>query len=277
MSRAREESPQIPNSGVCLACQGPIKPRKKFIICGKELKPFQQTLCQECIEERIEKRIRKEERQESGAKEWERQRKCALLLKNSGIDLRSKDYTFASYSLYESHFNQHKAHKYCKLFSDNFSEHLDLGTWFLLLGLPGTGKTHLSVSILKAVIQQGFSALTINALEMLCEIKDTWKTKQSTKEVINRFTSVDLLVIEDIQLCKSEILQDGLLSIDQRFYQQILDKRYGCKKPTIFISNLDFPSVSCALGIAVADRLTQKGNKCFVFDWESHRRKGEQK
>jgi DNA replication protein DnaC len=82
---------------------------------------------------------------------------------------------------------------------------LDLGTvrfipehgGLLLLGPPGTGKSHIALSLTVAAIQVGYTALYRSAFDLAQDLAEAEATG-TRPELIRKLTRVDLLVIEDL-------------------------------------------------------------------------------
>jgi DNA replication protein DnaC len=82
---------------------------------------------------------------------------------------------------------------------------LDLGTvrfipehgGLLLLGPPGTGKSHIALSLTVAAIQAGYTAYYRSAFDLAQDLAEADATG-TRPELIKKLTRVDLLVIEDL-------------------------------------------------------------------------------
>lgn len=149
----------------------------------------------------------------------------------------------------------------------------------ILIGAPGTGKTHLACGVAVHV------ALEIGTLfkEATCEeiervryarvgdvirwVKDSWSQKTATEsQVIAKLTSPRLLILDEVGVQKgSEFERDLLFSI--------LDTRYSDLRPTLLVSNLDLAGITDFLGARAMDRLREHGTEVRVFEGESYRSK----
>ena len=67
----------------------------------------------------------------------------------------------------------------------------------LLLGPPGTGKSHIAVSLTVLAIQAGYTAVYCSAFDLAQDLAEAGATG-TRAELIRRLTRVDLLVIEDL-------------------------------------------------------------------------------
>ena len=75
----------------------------------------------------------------------------------SGAPRRFLNRTFASYSAATA--AQQQALEVCRAYADGFEQMRERGGGLLLLGGPGTGKTHLACAILAQVIHAGYTGL----------------------------------------------------------------------------------------------------------------------
>ena len=87
--------------------------------------------------------------------------------------------------------------KIAKLFAEKFAS--KRGN-LLLIGTTGTGKTHISTAIAKAVITQGFDVLYDSAQNILNDFeKDKFRSGYNhTESASDKYTECDLLIIDDL-------------------------------------------------------------------------------
>ncbi len=67
----------------------------------------------------------------------------------------------------------------------------------LLLGPPGTGKSHIAISLAVASIQAGYTVLYISAFDLAQEMNEAEATG-ARRELVNQLMRTDLLVLEDL-------------------------------------------------------------------------------
>lgn len=67
----------------------------------------------------------------------------------------------------------------------------------LLLGPPGTGKSHIAISLAVAAIQAGYTVLYISAFDLAQEMSEAEATG-TRRELVNQLMRTDLLVLEDL-------------------------------------------------------------------------------
>jgi DNA replication protein DnaC len=67
----------------------------------------------------------------------------------------------------------------------------------LLLGPPGTGKSHIAISLAVAAIQAGYTVFYISAFDLAEEMSEAESTG-TRKELVSQLMRNDLLVLEDL-------------------------------------------------------------------------------
>jgi len=134
-------------------------------------------------------------------------------------------------------------------------------------GSPGTGKSHLAQAIGQAVIQQGYRVLYRETHRLLEELADA--TLDGTrKELMEVFTSVPLLIIDDLGMRKLPVTAaEDLLEIIMRRYENT---------STLLTSNRPVDDWGKLLGdsaavTAMLDRLLHHGHvlKCGPRSWRT--------
>ncbi|MDW7774576.1 MAG: ATP-binding protein [Desulfobulbaceae bacterium] len=198
--------------------------------------------CAVCWEEEQKEMYRKLKRAEAH---------CALNLSS-----RLRPYTFDNYK--PTSPEAEKALSRCRQFAQGELSGL------IMLGSVGTGKTHMAVAICKAVCDTGTSAMLVTVNEIIREIKDTWKNSENEQDVIDKYSRVNLLVIDEIG---SQYGSDT----EKIFVSEIINNRYNNMLRTAIIGNITLSEAQAYLGIRVIDRLRHNGD-VVVFDWESYRK-----
>ncbi|CAI2719710.1 ATP-binding protein [Nitrospina watsonii] len=102
----------------------------------------------------------------------------------------------------------------------------------LFMGTPGVGKTHLAVSILKALLlEKGVNGKFIDFFQLLSDIRHGYSQDLSEQAIINPFVHAPVLVIDE--LAKGRNTEWELTMLDQ-----IISNRYNAAdKVTIFTTN----------------------------------------
>jgi DNA replication protein DnaC len=103
----------------------------------------------------------------------------------------------------------------------------------LFIGVPGVGKTHLAVAVLKEAIRKtGAAGLFFPVPELLKMIRDTYNPVVRTTEfeVIRPVVEAELLVLDDLGAEKTSEWVEETMNL-------IVNTRYNERRPTIFTTN----------------------------------------
>ncbi len=145
-------------------------------------------------------------------------------------------------------------------------ESLGAGFLYALIGIRGTGKTQMAVSIIREACRRGRSARYITAYGMLLGVREAMKSSDDTESsAIQRMITPSLLVIDEIHV-------RGETDFEDRTFTHIIDQRYSHKLDTIMIGNLEEKEWAASVGSSVCSRLTEKGS-IINCNWESFRDK----
>jgi DNA replication protein DnaC len=235
--------------------------QKIFSVIGRELK----TGCPECS------RIAQEATEES-----ERQSKGLMLrmamerkLGSALIPKRFAGKTFEGYMATTA--EQHKALNTCRRYAAEFSLIAESGRCLLLLGKPGTGKTHLSVAIANEIMARSSATAVYRTVgAVLQAIRATYDrtSEQSESQILSSLVSPSLLILDEIGVSKEKPSDFELTTLFA-----IINGRYEEQRPTVIVSNLDAKALPAAIGERCADRLREGGVIVIPFEWESQRGK----
>lgn len=198
---------------------------------------------------------------------WERRRNLEFRLGRAAIPKRFAEKSFAEYRA--DNAGQVKALRVCREFSENFPNHARAGRCLLMLGTPGTGKTHLGAAIANDVIQaHGCTAVYRTIGSVFQDIRDSYSDRSDKTEgdILGPLIAADLLVLDEIGVSKEQPSDFEL-----RTTFAIINGRYEQCRPTVIISNLEVEEVKVALGERSADRLREGGVIVLLFSWDSAR------
>ena len=186
-------------------------------------------------------------------------------LKRSMIPPRFQNKNLESYETPNTW--QVKAKTTIQNYIDNLDENLEKGRNIILIGGVGTGKTHLSIGLLKAVIENGGIGMFITASDLFMNIRDTWtrSSEITTLDRVQQFVDLDLLVIDEIGVQRGTDNEREILF-------SIINSRYNNLKPTVLLSNLSLKEVRAYIGERTFDRLKEDGGQIVVLNGESYRK-----
>lgn len=156
----------------------------------------------------------------------------------------------------------------CQSYADNFAEHQQAGRCLLLLGKPGTGKTHLAAAIAWQVMQCTEATAVYRTVGGILQyIKGSYDSSAGYTEAEAFATLVkpSLLIIDEVGATKPTEFEQATLFA-------IINGRYEELRPTVVISNLMPEELPAVLGERSVDRLREGGGIGLVFDWASVRK-----
>jgi DNA replication protein DnaC len=140
----------------------------------------------------------------------------------------------------------------------------------LLIGSPGTGKSHIAKTVAHAAIQSGYKVVYREAHVFFEDLFESDQLRRR-KKVTRLFSETDLLVVDDLFLRKNVPKQasDDLL--------EIILNRYASRKSTVLTSNRPLDDWGKLLGdnaasSAIQDRLLHRGH-LLKFEGRSYRLK----
>ncbi len=148
-------------------------------------------------------------------------------------------------------------------YAEDFEANSKRGTGLILTGKPGTGKSHLAVSVLQSL--PGRYVMYATCLDLIRMVRETWRkdSPKSEREVLNHLGGLELLVIDEMGV---QYGTDG----EQTILFDVLDLRYRNVKPTILLTNQDSEGLKSYLGERSFDRLRETC-RLVAFDWDSYR------
>lgn len=239
---------------------GPFE-QKVTMLLGKALR----SLCPECA------RIAKEEREARAEAEQALNVRLAISRKlgDSLIPKRFADRSLANYKA--EHKGQAEALRFCRHYVKTFDQIAENGRCMVLLGKPGTGKTHLGAGMANDLMRStSHSAVYRTVGSILQAIRATYDRSSEATEasILASLIEPSLLVLDEVGVSKEQPSDFELTTLFA-----IINGRYEQVKPTVVISNLDGSQLPMAMGERCVDRLREGGMIVVPFEWESHRGK----
>jgi len=148
-----------------------------------------------------------------------------------------------------------------------FRDHMKTGRSLVILGDVGTGKNHLTSALINYVIENFFvQCLFTSVTQIFLELKDSFsRSDVSEKKVLDKFTSVGLLVVNEIGLNTGTDYEFEKINY-------ILNERIDQCLPFVLISNLSSDQLALAVGDRLDDRIAE--HPVLNFKWPSFRPDG---
>ena len=154
---------------------------------------------------------------------------------------------------------QTQALKACREYVANWGQVQQQGRCILLLGKPGTGKTHLAVGIAHEILAMGKTAIYTRVSGICQAVRETYSTRERTeKQVYQEFAAPDLLVIDEVGR------QHGS-EAERLMLFEAINLRYEMQKPMVVVSNMDPRAFAEFLGAACFSRLLEGGGQTVLF------------
>lgn len=183
-------------------------------------------------------------------------------LRDSGVPLRFEAKTLETYAV------EHDGHRKAMAAIMRLVTAIKGGRSapnLLLLGKPGTGKSHLCCGMVTALYRT-HKVRRIDMPDLIRNIRATWqrKSEYTEEEVLDWYGSLDLLILEEVGT--------GSGTEDERArIFQVINRRYEAMLPTVVVSNLSFEELKAEMGERVIDRLREGERTHVAFEWDSAR------
>lgn len=141
----------------------------------------------------------------------------------------------------------------------------------LFAGPTGTGKTHLAVAILAAVVAVGSRGTFVNGTELCDRLQATYSarwTGESADEVIAPYRNCDLLVFDELGGRRpTDYVRDVLYGL--------INYRYNRMLPIVATTNFLGSDLETRIGSPVRSRLAEMCQQVTVFGPDHRRGKGK--
>lgn len=238
--------------------------------------------CGKCADERQQATNLREAAEKKAREDAGREQRIASLIDESGLIGRQLRSTFESYEARDA--RQVSLLADCQAYMDLFIKGQPAPkTSLWLLGLPGTGKSHLGAAMVNHIIRgSAVPARMHSGQDIIRMLRATWNRQNPPMskgwEDQNGYHSGQVIteteLIESIAGCKLLVLDEigvshGSNSEAVQLFE-VLDLRYKLEKPTVVLSNLAPPALKASLGDRLYDRL-REGATVKACEWKSYR------
>lgn len=184
------------------------------------------------------------------------------------VPSRFKDQSIDDYKIVYP--EQLKIKKVVERYITTFQQRFDKGDGLVFMGLPGTGKTMLSLIVYQYLAKAGFTVKyqpSIHFLKLLHEKQ--FESSGQFKKELDYLVQPQLLIIDEASTgCGKDGLPAGW---ERELLFTVLNERYQHQKPILVISNHNTQQLTERLGGATVDRLGE--SVALAFDWCSFRNK----
>lgn len=219
--------------------------------------------CPACAQEIADEKLRDEQ-----AELWRKIEREKMERRLAGVLIPPRFHGRSFDTYIATNAGQRKALKVCREYAENFEANARDGRCLLLLGKPGTGKTHLANAIAGHVVchSRSVTAAYRTVSSILQFIKGSFDRESgySESQAFEALCEPSLLIVDEVGATKpTEFELTTLFSVIDGRYQNLL--------PTIIVSNLMPNELPAALGERCVDRLRENGGIALVFDWPSKR------
>ncbi len=177
-----------------------------------------------------------------------RQRRLEKALGRAGIPPRFRHKRWDNWRT--EHDWQQRALQTCQRYAQRFDQVREQGTSLVMLGEPGSGKTHLACAIAQGVIEQGYTAVFTGMGQLLRALRDSYREDTTESSAVARFTDPDLLVLDEIGIAIGKEATRHAQLLD------VINARYEAMKPTVLMGNMERHEMQAYLGDRIWRRIT---------------------
>lgn len=228
----------LPPKVICKFCGEPLRYKGFYFGGGIMWSPFSEPC--KCPEgaakyerEKADSAARAEaERKEKEAQELRKQ--VERIIRASGMGARFLSKTFETFTITPQN---RQAAETARRYADSFEAMCPRPgapepgrNGLFIVGPPGTGKTHLAAAIANKLINDGQIVVCMTMIDMLERIRRTFNGDGSEAEVIRRYKTAPLLIIDDMG--KEPPTEWAISTV-----YNIINGRYEAYLPTIVTSN----------------------------------------
>lgn len=143
-------------------------------------------------------------------------------------------------------------------------EHMNL----LIMGITGTGKSHLSKAIARTLKHKGKTVAFLTAAQLFNKIKSTFNNQPARDRFNEQFKNFDLVVIDDVGLETKKVSEVSWTTSE---WTDLLNMREG--KSCVWTTNFDEMSLGQVIGTRTVSRMYDNTMFIDIFTGEDYRKK----
>lgn len=186
-------------------------------------------------------------------------RRNALRIKRSGLaDVMSR-YTFEAYKTPDKQTAAIKAAALRYVAESR-------GEWFVIVGRPGSGKTHVCTAIVGKLIEGGKNCKYMLWRDEVRELKALVNDNSAYRERMNLLKNVDVLYIDDF--LKGGAVSGGDLNVAF----ELLNARYNARKRTIISGERTIGAIM-DIDEAIGSRIYERSKNGYCFETSPENRR----
>ena len=187
--------------------------------------------------------------------------------------LLGKRYANATFETAEICEDNKKAYQVVKSYAEKYKTMLEKGYGFYVYGENGCGKTHLIACLCNYLTEKGQKCIFTNFTNIANDIRKTYNTNEITENVIEKYSRVPFLFLDDFGKEGYKKTNGDAGWIDEQLFT-ILNNRYNNMLPTIFSSNYSLEELTTRLSydIAITDRAYEMATRQIHLKAKNRRR-----
>lgn len=187
--------------------------------------------------------------------------------------LLGKRYANATFDSAEITPDNQNAYRTVKSYAEKYKTMLDKGYGFYVYGDNGCGKTHLIACLCNYLTEKGQKCIFTNFTNIANDIRRTYNTNEITENVIDKYSRVPFLFLDDFGKEGYKKVNGETGWIDEQLFT-ILNNRYNNMLPTIFSSNFSLADLGDVLNYdrALVDRAIEMATRQIHLKAKNRRR-----